>query len=159
MATPLDFIYYGLRKKEIEKAFIKIKRVKIDTILQTLTKLCWKHNIQYEVFIKTSDLLIIKLIGHKEMILFKYHKATIVARNDIDAFMNLVDENKASKGIYITTGEFSAKRKINHKSLFSKRDIIFEDGSQFIRRQLGLKGMASDAFKGSKLKFFKYIPQ
>lgn len=159
MAVPLDFIYYGLRKKEIEKAFVKLKGIKIDTILQRLTKLCWKHNIQYEIFIKTSDLLIIKLMGRKEMILFKYHKVNTVSRNDIDIFMNLVDRVKATKGIYITTGEFTAKRKINNNCLFSKRDIIFEDGSKFIRRHLGLKDTATDAFKGSKLKFFKYLPQ
>lgn len=159
MAASLDFIYYKLRKEEIERAFVKLKRIKIDTILQNLTKLCWKHNIQYEIFIKTSDLLIIKLIGHKERVIFKYHKTNMVSKNDMDIFMNLVDENKAAKGVYIATGEFSERRKVSLRSLLFTRDIILEDGSKFIKRQIGIKGKSVDVFTRSKLNLFKYLPQ
>lgn len=159
MRTLLNTIYCKLRKEEIEKARTKFKMIKIDTILQSLTRLCWKYNIQYEVIIKTSDMLIIKMIGMQETVVFKYHKTDMVLKEDIDLFMNEIDENSACKGIYITTGKFQKIEGIQSKDITAARDCILEDGTAFIRRHIGIKGEARRSFKIDMLNFFKYLPQ
>ena len=159
MFTLLDSIYYKLRREEIEKASTRFRRIKTDTILQNLTKLCWKYNIQYETIIKTSDLLTIKLTGIKETVVFKYHRCVMVSKEEVDFFLNELDENRANKGVYITTGEFESNSAKLLKSVFSKRDIIMEDNFTFIRGNLGLRGKAIKNFKIDKLNLYKYLPE
>jgi hypothetical protein len=159
MLTLLNKVYYKLRKEEIEKASTRFKMIKIDTILQILTKICWKYNIQYQVMIKTSDKLTIKLIGNQETVVFKYHKADMVLRADIDFFMNELDENKAHKGVYLTTGKFEKLKGLRGRNLVIKKDCILEDSFTFIKRHIGIRGKAVRKFKIDKLNFFKYLPQ
>ncbi len=159
MRKLLSRIYYELRKEEICKASTRFKRIKIDTILQSLTKLCWKYNIQYEIIIKTSDVLIMKLIGVQETVVFKYHKTNMVVKEDIEFFMNELDEKKAQRGVYISTGEFQKVEGSILKSLFLKKDCMLEDSTAFIKRHLGMRGTAAKNFKTDRLNFFKYLPQ
>lgn len=158
MLALLDSLYYQLKKKEIEKASTILKRMKIDTILQNLSKLCWKYNIQCEIIFKTNDILSLKLSGNTEIILFKYHKAEVVYRKDVDFFMNELDRYNANKGFYITTGEFEFKNKSSIKSLFCKNDVILQDCFAFIKNNLGLKGKVEKNFKTIRLSLFKYLP-
>jgi hypothetical protein len=159
MLTLLNKVYYKLRKEEVEKASTRFKMIKIDTILQSLTKICWKYNIQYQVMIKTSDMLIIKLIGNQETVLFKYHKTDMVLRADVDFFMNQLDEYKTYKGVYLTTGKFEKLKGLRGRNLVIKRDCILEDSFAFVKRHIGIKGKAVRKFKIDKLNFFKYLPQ
>lgn len=159
MLTLLDSIYFKLRKEEIEKACTKFKRIKIDTILQSLTKHCWEYNIQYRIIIKTSSLLTIKLSGNRETVVFKYHKADMVRKKETDFFMSELDEHSASKGFYVTTGRFEKKEKNISRKKFLKKDVILEDGFTFIKGQLGVKGTALSSFQVDKFNFFKYLPQ
>jgi hypothetical protein len=159
MLTLLNKVYYQLRKEEIQKASTRFKMIKIDTILQILTKICWKYNIQYQLMIKTSDMLTIKLIGNKETVIFKYHKTDKVLRDDVDFFMNELDENKARKGVYLTTGRFEKLKGLRCRNLVVKKDCILEDNFTFIKRHIGIRGKAVRKFKIDKLNFFKYLPQ
>jgi hypothetical protein len=159
MRTLLNKIYYELRKEEIERASTRLKRIKIETILQCLTKLCWKNKLQYEVILKTSDLLIIKMIGNRETVLLMYHKADIVLRSEIDSFMNQLDENRAQRGGYITTGKFQNTGRVHRKRLSFKKDCVLEDSTAFIKRHIGIKGKAASRLRINTLNFFKYLPQ
>lgn len=159
MVTLLNELYYKLRKEEIEKAHIILKMIKVETILQSLTKLCWKYNIQYEVIIKTKDTLTIKLRGNREIVVFKYHKADMVLRENIDSFLSELDKNKAHKGIYLTTGKFEKLSGLKNRVLVLSRDCMLEDSFSFIKRHLGLKGRVLVKFKEDNLDFFKYLPQ
>lgn len=159
MFTLLDGIYYRLRKEEIEKANIIFKKIKIDTILKNLTKNCWEYNIQYETIIKTSSVLIIKLVGMKETVVFKYRKTDMVTKTDMELFMSELDENRAKKGVYITTGRFEERKNMSIKDWILKKDIIFQDNFTFIKKQLGLKGKAIKNFNEENLKFFKFLPE
>jgi hypothetical protein len=159
MLALLGSLYRQLKKEEIEKASTILKRMKIDTILQNLSKLCWKYNIQYEIIFKTNDTLSLKLSGNTEIVVFKYHKVEVVYREEVDFFLNELDENNANKGFYITTGEFATKNKSSIKSMPYKKDVILEDGFTFIKNNLGIKGRAEKDFKINKLNFFKYLPK
>lgn len=159
MSALLNKIYYKLRKEEIEKASTRFKRIRIDTIQQSLSKLCWEYNIQYEIMIKTSDMLTIKLSGNRETVLFKYHNTKMVIRDDVDFFMNELDENKAHRGVYLTTGKFEKIQGQRCRGLGIKNDCMLEDSFSFIKRHLGIRGKASRRFKIDKLNFFKYLPQ
>lgn len=159
MLTLLDSIYYKLRREEIERAYTRLKRIKVDTILQNLTKQCWKYNIQYELIIKTKEILIIKLIGFKETVVLKYHKTNVVSKDEIDFFMAELDENNADKGVYITTGEFESREKLTFRTLFTKRDLILEDYYTFIKSNLGIRGKTIKDFNIYKLNFYKYFPR
>jgi hypothetical protein len=159
MRKVLNYIYCSIRREELEKAIEQFKSIRIDEILQRLSKLCWKNNIQYEVLIKTKDILIIKLIGNQQIVLFKYHKADKVSRDDIDFFMGSMEEGRASKGVYITTGVFEGKHILSHKKEEGRRDVILEDCLSFAMGHLGIRGNALIDFKTDRLNLFKYMPQ
>lgn len=159
MFTLLDSIYYRFKKEEIEKARAKLKMVKIDTILENLTKICWKSNIEYKIIIKTSHMLTIKFVGMKQTVLFKYHKTDMVLKEEMDFFMSELDENKAHKGVYITTGEFEKKMNMSRRRLFPKKDIIFQDGYSLIKEHLSTIWGDLDFINRNMFKFFKYLPQ
>lgn len=150
-------LYCKLKEEEIEKAQFILKLTKIDTILENITKVCWKNNIEYKVIIKTINSVTLVLFGYSETVVFKYHKADMVSKEELDFFMNLVDMNKGSKGIYITAGSFQHARKFLLRDLIYKKDIILIDGINFIKGQLGLRGNAQD-LSGNKIDFFKYLP-
>lgn len=158
MITLLNHLYYKLKKDEIERAYTILKLTKIDTMLQSLCKVCWKNNIEYKIIIKTSSSVSILLRGYCETVLFKYHKADMVSKEEIDFFMNLVDDNKAEKGVYITTGNFDFQRQLSFRSFIAyKKDIMLQDGVTFIKNQVGFKGN-SENLKADKIDFFKYLP-
>ncbi|MCM8711865.1 hypothetical protein M2651_12745 [Clostridium sp. SYSU_GA19001] len=159
MAQLLDFLYYKLREKEIERARIQLKIIKIDTILKYLTKICWKSNIDYKIIIKTSDMLIIRFTGIKETVLFKYHKAEMVLKEEMNFFVSKLDENKAHKGVYITTGKFEQTISYSRQNLFIKRNIMFKDGYSIIKEHMCILGENSDIIEVNKFNFIKYLPQ
>jgi len=159
MINLLDSLYYQLKKDEIEKASTILKRIDIDTIFQNLSKLCWKYNIQWEVVIKTNYILKLKLRGNYQIILFKYHKIEMVSLEEIESFMNELDEINANKGFYITTGEFIRRNNGSNKLSLNKKDLILEDNFNFIKNNLGLKGRANEDFKIKKFNFYKYLPK
>lgn len=159
MVSLLDSLYYKLKKDEIEKASNILKMMKIDTILQKLSKLCWKYNIQCEIIFKSNKILYLKLIGNKEIVLFKYHIVEMVHKKNLDFFMNELDERNARKGFYIATGWFENNNKSSIISMFNRNDVILEDGFTYIRNNLGLKGKAESDFEINKLNFYKYLPK
>ncbi|MFL0268541.1 hypothetical protein [Candidatus Clostridium radicumherbarum] len=159
MANILDSLYYQLKKDEIEKASTILKMIDIETIFQNLSKLCWNYNIQWETIIKTNYLLKLKLSGHNQVVMLKYHKTDMVTLEQIDLFLNELDKTKANKGFYITTGKFERKNKKNLRFSLNKKDLILEDSLIFIKNNLGLIGKAKDDFMIKKLNFYKYLPK
>ena len=151
-------LYYKIRRSEIEKAKIRLKKMKVDTILQCLTKDCWKNNIQYELIIKTNEMFIIKLFGRRTNSLFKYHNTEMVYIDDFKRFVYDFELSDASKAIYITTGVFEPKIiKLRHSMFFNKKVKIY-DNYAFIKNQLGFNGTVQEIFNKKKLKFFDYFP-
>lgn len=158
MNSFINKIYLIIRKKEIFKAKIKLKKVKTDLVLKVLTKICWNCGIQYEIIIKRYDVLILKLTGKKENIIFKYHKTDMVFMEDYQRFLNYIDEYSAQKGVYITTGVFENKilSDLNHFIFNDKVKLV--DCISFIRYQLGLFNDTYKAFTKDTLKFYRYLP-
>lgn len=154
-----DSLYWLLNGKEIHKASTILKRIRIETIFQRLSKLCWNYNIQCETIIKTNNLLILRLIGPKETILFKYHKAEVILRCEIDIFLNEIDENYATRGYYISTGIFEKYGNESIQNLFRKKDLITESGKAFITNNLRGFGKAGENFTLNRINFIKYLPK
>lgn len=159
MFTLLDSVYYRLKKEEIIKGYIKLKKIETAHILQSLTKTCWKYNIQCNTLIKTYNILIVKMTGMTETVVFKYHKTNLVSKDEIDFFMNELDINKAHKGVYITTGLFRELDTFSSRRLLLKKDVMLIDRYAFIKEQLGLTGKSLEVINADKLKFYKYLPQ
>lgn len=154
-----DRIYLRFRKDEIEKGKYRMKKIKLDNILQCINKECWKINIQCSVILRTNDAIILKLEGVRETILLKYHRTDMIFVEDFDRFINILKSYKVNKGVYITTGVFEAKiAKITNHFLFGNR-VKLEDNFRFLKRQLGWKGKTEDTIKNNKLKFYHYLPQ
>ncbi len=159
MRALLNHIYCSLRREELEKAIEQFRKIKIDEILQRLTKLCWKNNIHYEVLFKTKDILIIELTGNQQVVFFKYHKTDRVSKEDLDFFMGSMEQSRANKGVYITTGIFEGKSVAYSSSREVRKDIFLEDSFSFAKGNLGIRGKALKEFKTDRLNFYKYLPQ
>lgn len=143
-------IYFRLRKNEIQKGKIRLKRVRTDKVLKILTKSIWKENIQYSVLIKTSEVLIIKLKGKKEEVIIKYHRCDMVFADYVQDFIAILNGNDVKKGVYITTGVFE-------RGISNKR-VKLEDYKHFLKYQIGILGKIDEIIKKDRLKFFKYLP-
>lgn len=148
MGGIVEKAYLRIRQDELYRRKLKLKKINIDSITEDITKDCWNYNIQYEIFLKTSNLLIIKLIGTERTILFKYHKKDRVLLRDYREFLNRLDICKVERGIYITTGVFEENINKDEKGIFGKR-VKKVDGIKLIKRQL----------KFNKLSFLEYLPQ
>lgn len=153
-----DIIYFKLKKRDIEEGKNNIRKIKIDNILNCITKNCWKYNIQYQVILKNNDILIIKIIGKSESILLKYHRVNMVFLFDFDSFINCIDYYNVKRAIYITTGQFHDRITRFFKGRSNKKDILLEDSFNFIKYQLGVTGKGKEILNNEKLKFFKYFP-
>ncbi len=153
----LYHIYYWIRKKEIDKAKLKLKKVKTDVVFQAITSNCWKMGIQYDVVIKTADVVIVKFRGSRKNIILKYHRTDMVFVEEVNAFRALIEDSGAEKGIYITTGCFEGKvYKVKSTHLFQNYKLV--DGVHFLSYQLGLVGSYLECLTRKKLKFYKYMP-
>lgn len=153
----IDEFYLKIRNKEIIKAKNKLKKLTINTIADNITKNCWKNNIQYDVILKNSDELLIKLEGRSKMWLLKYDKSAMVFYDEFDKFLNYMDIYKAEKGIYITIGVFEPKiLKSCHHIFYS--DVKLIDSIKFIKEQLGFRKKCEEIFKYGKLNFYAYFP-
>jgi hypothetical protein len=148
-----------LKKNEIRKAKLFLKKIRIETIFDILTKNCWKYDIQYELLIKKEDMLIIKLRGNKEYILLIFHKTDLVTIDEYTKFNILANCHRVTKAIYITTGCFHEAIQNEYKDVLSFFcNVKLENGFRFIKGQLGLYGKAVKVFKYKKLDFFCYMP-
>lgn len=154
-----NIIYSRLRRNEIKRAKILIRKIKTEDVFDSITKSCWKSGIQYETLIKNPDMLDIKLKGRKEVVLIRFHKIDMVFSEDYEKFILRMEVNDVKKGIYITTGVFEGKIMKMHRKIFHLHRSVKEvDNFNFIKSQLGLYGSATEVFKNNKLKFFKYLP-
>lgn len=153
-----NWIYYRFNKKKIEKALLKLKRITIDIVYEILTKNCWNYHIQYEVILKDKYQLEIKLIGEKEIYLFKFHKRLVIEEVDYQKFINLCEIVQASKGIYITTGIFNknVQGKNRHFIFIKKANLV--DGYSFIKSQIWLREKKAPHNSYKNLEFFRYLP-
>lgn len=153
----IDGLYTKIRSKEIIKAKNKLKKLTVNTITDTITKNCWKNNIQYDIILKNSEELLIKLEGRSKVWLLKYDKKAMIFYDEFDRFLNYMDIYKAENGIYITIGVFEPKiLKSCHHIFFS--DVKLIDNIKFIKEQLGYYKKCEEVFKYGKLNFYSYFP-
>jgi hypothetical protein len=143
----LDKSYFNWKKTKLYKAKIKLKKISISEISDNITRNCWKYNIQYQIILKSSDTLLIKLIGKEKKLLLKYHKKDVVMFTDYERFLNCLENYELERGIYITTGFFKKQTYNNINNIFHKR-VKKIDADKFIRKQINI----------SKLSFLEYLP-
>jgi hypothetical protein len=143
-----------VRRKEAIKAKNMLKKIKIDTIYEILTKYCWKYGMQYDILYKSVELMIIKLCGRREVVLISFSKADIVHMKEFEQFIMKINMYKGNKGIYITTGIFEESIEKSYKQF----DMELVDGFHFIKSQIGIASNAEEVFKYNKFKFYRYLP-
>lgn len=148
MNSLIDKAYTNSKEQEIYRGKAQLKKINIDVIAENITKSCWNYNIQYQIFLKTSNLLIMKLIGIEKTTLFKYHRKQKVSLRDYEEFLRYLDICNIEKGIYITTGIFEESINKSIKSIFGRR-VQRVDGVKLIKRQL----------RANQLSFLEYLPQ
>ncbi|MCY6369717.1 hypothetical protein [Clostridium ganghwense] len=154
-----DFIYFKIKRKEIKKAKYRLRRLKINTVLELMIKNCKEKNVNYNILEHTKSEILIELIGKKYNILLKYDRRDMVFNEEFDSFVDKMKKTKINKGIYITTGLFEGGIHKRGNRIFFPKNIILEDYSYFMKRQLGLRGKTIDVFKNKKLNFYKYLPR
>lgn len=148
MSNIVDKAYLKLKKDEAYKAKYKLKRINIDMITENITKNCWNYNIHYNIILKNSDFVIIKLTGAERTILFKYHKKEKVLLQEYETFLECLNQHDIERGIYITTGVFDEKiNKYIDTSFYKKVQKI--DGIKFMKKQFSIE----------QLSFLEYLPQ
>jgi 2-hydroxy-3-keto-5-methylthiopentenyl-1-phosphate phosphatase len=159
MYSLFDKLYNAIRKNEIRCGKIMLRKINIDAVFNALTKECWRNDIQYKTILKDGNSLIIKLIGRKQIVLFRFHKTDMVFDEDYEKFVGLINIYSASKGVYICTGVFEGKVEKNFVSNFHfLNGIKIEDGFHFVKRNLGLRQKAAEIFKNNKFNFLVYLP-
>ncbi|NMM63243.1 hypothetical protein HBE96_11245 [Clostridium sp. P21] len=134
-------------KSELYRAKTKLKKVSINEVLNNITKSCWNYNIQYEIILKNSDKLIIKLIGREKKLLLKYHKKDSIMMRDYEEFLNWLEHCKIERGIYIATGFFEKKIYSDECNLFHNK-VKKIDVEKFIKKQMNI----------DRLSFLEYLP-
>lgn len=152
-----DFIYFKIKIKEIKKAKYRLRRLKINTLLNLLITNCKEKNIIYNVLEQTKSEMLVELIGSKEKILLKYDRADMVFEEEYDNFIDKIKKAKINKGIYITTGLFQGG--LHGSRVIFNPKVILQDYTCFMKSQLGLRGKTIDIFKNKKLNFYKYLPR
>ena len=121
MSNLIDKVHIKLKKDEFYKGKAKLEKLNIDVVTENITKNCWNYNIQYKIFLKTSNLLIIKLTGKEKTILFKYDIKERVLLKDYEEFLKYLDIYNIEKGVYITTGIFEDTINKSAKNIFSRK--------------------------------------
>ncbi|MCY6355807.1 hypothetical protein [Clostridium sp. ZS2-4] len=152
-----DFIYFKVKKNEIKKAKYRLRRLKINTLLDLLIRNCKEKNIIYNVLEQTKSEMLVELTGSKEKILLKYDRADMVFDEEYNNFIDKMKKNQANKGIYITSGLFQGG--LHGSRIIFPKEVIMQDYTYFMKSQLGLRGKTIDIFKNKKLNFYKYLPR
>lgn len=155
----LNIVYFILKKKEIKKARIRIKKIPIDDILKLIIKNCEDRSVRYKILEKNHDTICIDLFGKKEKVLLKYHKSDMVFREDYNEFINKLKREHVDKGIYITTGLFEAEIHKNENKLLYLKKILLDDYYCFFKKQIRLFGKADTVFDKKQLNFYRYLPK
>lgn len=125
-----------------------LKKININNIFNDITRVCWKEHIQYILLYKDKEIVEMILRGLKHQYYFKFEKSELVDFVDVEKFKNRAKELRVSKGIYIITGKFDPKVKMN-RHLYFLQKIWFIDGKVFLRTQKSI----------NKINFYKYIPK
>ncbi|KAJ52884.1 restriction endonuclease Mrr [Clostridium tetanomorphum] len=151
-------IYFKLRKKEVERGKIILKRIDLEDVNKRISKICWNNGIEYSIILKKSDILLLSLKGSKELVVLKFTKKDMTFAEEFDSFLDFFYKYDANRGIYITTGVFEEKirYKCNYIPMYKKIRLV--DKYSFIKEQLGIGGKALEELKENKLKLYRYLP-
>ena len=159
MNSIVDKIYYRIRRKELRSLKRAFKIIKVDSFYEALTKGCWKFGTQYNIIVKSNDVLEIKLSRGKKQIVIKFHKTLMVFMDDYERFLATLSRQNVKRGVYITTGVFEHKViRSNRREIPTEKKVKLEDMFSFGRVQLGLWGKSQDMLRTRKLNLFKYLP-
>lgn len=148
MSNIVERAYLKLKKDEVYRVKSKLKRINIEMITENITKNCWNYNIDYNIILKNSDLVIIKLSGSERTILFKYHKKEKVLLQEYKTFLEYLNQYDIERGIYITTGVFDEKVNKYTDNIYYKK-VQKVDGIKFMKKQFSI----------DQLSFLEYLPQ
>lgn len=152
-----NILYFRIRKKEIRKSKYRLKRIKINTILEVIIRNCEEKGIKYNILEKNKSELVVELIGKEERILLKYDKADMIFHDEYYNFVAMLNKLDIKKGIYITCGLFEGN--IHGNRIMFHKKIIFDDYAYFMKKQLGIFGKTIDVFRNKSLNFYKYLPR
>lgn len=155
----LNLIYFTLKKKEIKKARIRMKKISIDDILDLIIKNCEDKSVEYKILEKNHDTIAIDLFGKKEKVLLKYHKSDMVFKEDYNEFINKLKREHVDKGIYVTTGLFETEIHKRENRLLYLKKIVLDDYYCFFKKQIRLFGKADAIFDKKQLNFYRYLPK
>ncbi|GAA0675865.1 MULTISPECIES: hypothetical protein [Clostridium] len=125
-----------------------LKKIKINNVYYNITRICWKYDTQYLLLYKDKEIMEMILRGFKYQYYFKFEKSGLVDFNHVEKFKKKVKELNVSKGIYIITGKFDSKVKMN-RYLYFLRKIWLIDGKMFLKTQKSL----------NEMNFYRYIPK
>lgn len=154
MDNIIDWICYKLRSEELIRAKKKLKKTDITYVFNTISRICWKNNINYKLLFKNEDILSMRLKGSFESVIIWFHHTNIVKIEDYNRFIIDIENNNSKRGVYITSGSFAEYiQKINNDNR-----IILEDNGSFLIKQLGLNFNTDDIFKKRYLNFYRYLP-
>jgi hypothetical protein len=92
-----DFFYFKIRREEIQKAKYRLRRLKINTLLDLLIRNCREKNIIYNVLEQTKTEMLVELTGSKEKILLKYDMAYMIFDEEYDDFIDKMKKIKLIK--------------------------------------------------------------
>lgn len=141
-----DRLYYKVRRKEVNSSIRRLKKIKTGTILQCISKECWKSNIQYKVIIKNYDILLLYTMGTRKSILIMYHKTNKVNSEQLQNFEDCMTYYSVDRGVYIALGSFQEKYKLHRKTKLV-------NGIAFVRFQIGF---FRKTYK--QISFYKFLP-
>lgn len=125
-----------------------LKKIQINNVYYNITRICWKYDTQYILLYKDKEIMEIILRGIKYQYYFKFEKSEMVDFNDVERFKKKAKELNASKAIYIITGKFDSKVKMD-RYLYFFRKIWLIDGKMFLKTQNSL----------NEMNLYRYIPK
>lgn len=154
----IDHLFYTVKKKQVDKSKIILRKISIDKIYEILTKNCWEYGIQLEIIMKSSELIEVRLQGRRESTLFKFHKTNMIFLEDYYRFKNLMEDVEVTEGVYITTGVFEQGIFNITNYHFGSRKIILQDNFQFIKKQIWMNPRHKNCLVLNCIDFSRYLP-
>ena len=136
------------RRVKMEINLRKLKNIKINKIYYTISKNCWKYDVQYVLIYKDKDLLDVVLIGEKYEYYLRFEKSSMVDKQKIEEFKDILKQYNIQRAIYITTGVFY-KKTLMESYGFPLSKLWLRDGNDFIKDQKSI----------DKINFYKYFPR
>lgn len=159
MERLINKVYYNLRKSDLKVATEMLWQMSIADIYKTITKECWKYNIQYETIEKKDYKLALKLKGNNESVILVYEKIFIIEIKEFYNFLCEIEDNECDRGVYISVCGFNDEvlKSAEEIAVYNNFQII--DFLQFCKDSIGWRGNVKLLLDSKKINFNMYFPQ